>query len=577
MSVNPKQYVTIDNFSPGIYSAGSWPIYGTFTAAGPIMGAPVGSAQEVGTFKCVPTPDGKGLQPAPVGFGVTYEDDKTPASFTTGKIIGVSSRPASSEDDDYTLPLVMVALSHSGGPLTTFYILENAFSGDTFQAFTLGSIVGSTAGVCSGAITKLSLSATSPYLTAGEFVIAATFCTLSGNGETHIIPDPSTPTVLSSQQVIAEPARILGYQNRLIYLTKSYGGDSGPVWNGSTMTFYTRLKSLWDRINFTDPVNSDVVPTLQEQIFDPENRAGFGAFGPLNANTLLLVKADQGGVVVQGDIANPIVTSAPAIQGTGGLNVQSDFCELGMVYVSHMNGAWAWSGGANSQKISTQLRDDFFYCSVGQLSPSSIIDSAAFPPGWSVSCRKWADYLVVTNGYLYDLQTNSWWRLEDPDFAELMYFEPSGSNKYLWGTLTTVDFSATPEILWGIRYERHSFSEDWSWNSNPIPISSSPNQMAKVDEIIIEAQGIEGSTFVITARGFDGNTDGTTGTVTAPVTVTLPAEAENQPVKIRIPYSIECYNAIIKIVADSNTSLEAAPTLRAIHFGLDTGNLVAVQ
>lgn len=66
-------------------------------------------------------------------------------------------------------------------------------------------------------------------------------------------------------------------------------------------------------------------------------------------------------MVVNGDIEAPnSVLFLPGIEPTGDIYGMAAAAEAGLFYCSTHRGAWLWNGGNTSQKISRQLRDDFF-------------------------------------------------------------------------------------------------------------------------------------------------------------------------------------------------------------------------
>jgi hypothetical protein len=138
----------------------------------------------------------------------------------------------------------------------------------------------------------------------------------------------------------------------------------------------------------------------------PENPFGYGTVGSISAGELFLVKKRGGGVLVIGDIDAPSsVTYLPGVQPVGNFFGKGESCQLGFVYCSQGFGAWVWNGSNVSQKISNQLEDNFYDCTTDINMPST---------NYGFFVKRWGDWLLFSNNYVFSMVTNSWWKLNVP-------------------------------------------------------------------------------------------------------------------------------------------------------------------
>lgn len=182
------------------------------------------------------------------------------------------------------------------------------------------------------------------------------------------------------------------------------------------------LPDVYNCVSFTDPSipasGSNTTFGSQETFIDYDDPSSFGAWGTVTSGETMLIKTSSGGVLVTGDIYNPNVTLAPSVMGTNGMLGQACLSPLGLVYRSYANGVWVWSGGANATKLSPQLDD-----SVWPENNLSAYQTTAPKENWIGSGLSYPFFnvqfinnlLLFDGGFIYNLATNSWWRL--PPYA----------------------------------------------------------------------------------------------------------------------------------------------------------------
>jgi hypothetical protein len=149
--------------------------------------------------------------------------------------------------------------------------------------------------------------------------------------------------------------------------------------------------------------------TTQEPYFSmlvaEDSPSAFGTVGVVTIDQLLLVKHTGGGSLVAGDLDNPTHQRLPYIEPTGGLVHKGCHTPIGFVYGSP-NGIFSWQGGDATQRISPQL-DGFFW----DHTDGSADESYAGSRG---RMAYWNGYIFVPNNYIFDIETQSWWRAAVP-------------------------------------------------------------------------------------------------------------------------------------------------------------------
>jgi hypothetical protein len=554
-------YVQINDFRPGIYSK-SYKVVG-----GLAVPAPLGAAQLNGTFSCIALPTG-GLAPLPAitdTMSVPLPDTDVNATLGYFNVDGfmtfgpVGPGPGGRVDD---LFLGIEYLNVDGAHrIFTYYRVDPVSGTDPFPSDQLVQ-VSSTQNPISEQYMGMSfavsrMNPSSPFLTPGTPVVVTAWAPPGFAADQHVwaFPDPSEP---SDTEVIdlCVPNRptntgetnvgdILGHQGRIVmleYLTNAFGARAGD------------LIPTNEQISFSDPANSfdafgggsPYTIGIQQQVFAQEFPNGYGAWGSISAGELFLVKHQGGGVLVTGDIASPTVTRLPGVVSTGGMTCRAASTPLGLFYYARFSGVYIWRGADTSDKISQNLEDDFIFYSPG---PDKFVNTA-------VQIQEWADWVVTTNGFLYDTISGGWWRLDNPAtyipqwfgrgfFADDLYAIPCRLN----------NTTKTGAVR---KYNRRTPAHTYSWQSQPIP--RYVNRLAEEREYVLVAEGA--GTVVVSATNIDGSTGGT-----ETQTFTLPAQAASQQVRLRLPCLAKGYDITVKIVATGSGGSGAAPIVHSIAVG----------
>jgi hypothetical protein len=350
---------------------------------------------------------------------------------------------------------------------------------------------------------------------------------------------------------------IAGYQGRVVaFMNTLQVWPSGLIANN-------------ENICYTDPSNSDSIPSEQDIVLVPENPYGYSAAGSISAGELFLVKKFGGGAVLTGDMNNPNVVYLPGVQPGGGMpsnapqaNVQSPLfsnsffgqCASsmnGLYYCSGDNGAWLWNGGNSSSKISQQLNNNFY-----------------FDPSWQFAslgyyiCR-WGEYLMFSNNWMYHERLGSWWRIAQGSEASLkpyFWYGVGKENSTLYAS--PASFGAAPNAANYRLYDTFNIdtaNDSWQWTSQPIRVSE--NKEVSIREISIKAICPTSSTLcsiVVNIIDQAGNVN-ELNTITSMSNTGLPTV-------YRIPCGIRTQYATIQIQS-ANGSGAQAPSVYSIGIG----------
>ena len=348
------------------------------------------------------------------------------------------------------------------------------------NTMTLSNNVTVTSGPVTGTLGTPGLAGTSPSSTQtpGQPVIVfpnggPATATIASTGQLYMYPNPATPSTYSALPLItgagstwqSVTGQVLCYDNRVLCL-------AGVLYPYPAGTGFTTNEN----INFTDPPNS-VIYGDQMTVLAAEEPFGYGCGLSISAGELFIVKKRGGGIVVTGDIFSPNVTTLPGVQSTGGFYGRADSGLAGGFYCSLANGAWLWNGGSTSQKISTQLDDDFFLPSV-----YSTMGSGNY--GFFVQCI--GDKVYFSQNWMYDTRNNSWWKYH-PDAAQggvdLYYVNPV-SGPFIYAAPLSWSSSSTTNFLY--RFNLAQAEQHYQWNSLPIRLSTQ-DRVADVREVVIRA------------------------------------------------------------------------------------------
>jgi len=204
------------------------------------------------------------------------------------------------------------------------------------------------------------------------------------------------------------------------------------------------------------PTTTQAPPDYRSSIAGDENVNPIGTLGSIMAAELLVVKHGRGGVLMRGDMDNFEAVALPYIESTYGIVSQGVSTPIGFVYGSR-NGVFAWSGGQETKKLSTQI-DGYFWEHATDLVYTG--NQARF--GY------WHPFVCVPNDFLFNIESSAWWKIEDSsDTGRVKYSHyDTGS---LNGKLYAFPYMNTPgadPVVYS--YDPDVLRSSYSWKSLPL-------------------------------------------------------------------------------------------------------------
>jgi hypothetical protein len=563
------QWVVINDFRPGIHSK-----MRKAATAGTAIPAPLGAAQVSGTFKCIALPSGglTGLPKIGNTFSISLPDTDGNSKFGYFNINGFTSfgpigPPASNPSgfvDDFFLVVEYIVNTSPFNRTATYYRIDPIVGSDPFPVDTLKSITGITQSqntetyqASTFAITRMSN--TGPNFTnPGNPEVVTNYSPpgFAGNNHVWAFPDPAAPNTTVAVDLASGRAGgltnvgdILGHQGRVVmleYLTNSFGARSGD-------SIPTN-----EQVSFSDPANSYNTTTTigtQQEVFMQEYPNGYGAWGSISAGELFLIKHQGGACRVIGDLnAGVTVFRLPGVMPTGGVLNRAAATPSGLAYLSRYSGAYIWHGADTAEKISDQLEDNFFRYTPG-------------PDSLNIPCYQmewWNDWIVVSNGYLYDTKAGGWWRLDDPSTYTPHWYSRGyfGTDLYACPLRATNAAGAGSKTGFIRQYSTENTCAAYSWQGHPLPVTQ--DRRVDIRDLVLVAQGT--GTVAVTLTAADGTTQ----------TETFTVASNSQPQRLRPATSTAAgtttgtyaqgYNIVPKLVS-TGTGGNPAPVVHSIAFG----------
>lgn len=554
------EWIHIDDFTPGVYD-------GSFISlAEPKLSAPLGAADAINTWCCGALSAGLGLGPLPALTASEAYPNAMPGTSTEAFITGFIVNPGLDSAVD---ELIIIFEADDG---TDHYL--RAFS-DVPMGPSLNSILSVDAATQVGlfgspypAWTRMNVlgTGTPPPPPTLVFPAALDNDARGPDGHLYIYPPILAPTTYAVQDLI----------------TGTSGGDDNSSVTGQVVCYGSRVICLvginypWpagggintnEILNFTDPPQSSDYGN-QEDVITAEAPWGYGAWGTISVGELMLIKKNGGGVIVYGDIdAISSAIEMPGVQSVGDFVGKAAPGPLGLVYCSEQRGAWTWNGGNTAQKISNQLRDNFYDATT----PTGLESN-----NYGFSVAHWQDWILFSNNYLFNQDTGSWWQLYpgsgngnadtvghtfwwwcEGRFGNQMYAAPLN-----FGTAGGLNKN------WWYMFDAKTPAPHWQWTSLPIHVDGHADRRLDVRQLILRLSDPSSSgtaTATVTIGGF---TETTTTTIT------------NEPQEFRFNVGTGArgiQDIVIQVNGDNSTSGKSAPVLHSIDLGYQVRAGQAVQ
>lgn len=543
------QWLHIDDFSPGVYDGSH------ISTESPVVSAPLGAANAVGTFACASIPGGA-LAPLPALTTTTDYTPDFPGSVTTLYITGFIVTPQLNNGDYEIVTLF------EGDDGTDHYVIGLSYVPETASANTITGVTNSSATTSGGifgapypAFTRMSVSGDQPWPPVLVFPGAVSTDSSGTNGHLWVYPELLSPTSFTAQDLIVSGSSITGqvvcYGSRVLCLAGvNFDWPSGTGINTN------------ENINYTDPPLSDSYGE-QEDILGAETPWGYGAWGSVSVGQLLLVKKYGGAIMLYGDIGNPSsVIEVPGVEPTGDFVGSAAATPTGLYYCSQNRGAWVWNGGNTSTKISTNIADDFFDMQ------TDVIESN----NYGFFAYSWQKWVLFSKNMIFDTQSNAWWVIY-PNASAGTVGHLSGRDIFWW--CLTQDGNQilgaplampTANRTWFSTFDNTVPSPTWQWTSLPIHVVKDADRIVNVREVVIRASDPQNTGTCQVTVTIDGNAQ--TNSTTIGVT----------PTPMRFEFGIKTGQDIqITVLGNNTNGSDGAPIMHSIDIAYNVRAQLPVE
>lgn len=378
------------------------------------------------------------------------------------------------------------------------------------------------------------------------------------SGHTGIFPDDTNQYVNSTTYMPGDieddaasgglvwPDGLIAHQGRMVIFPLLVVG------NGSNSVYTTNEALYWTSVN--DATTLDQYLTGYFNVLAGwENPTGYGVMASLTANELLLVKQRGGGLIVRGDLTDYNATTLPYLRGTGlSMNIGAR-SPLGYMYPVDNGGVYLWQGGDTCQHITPSMNPNFWRPL--PWGPAGAADEDKTPNGWGhgwTQCCDWNEWTLFPNNWLFDSDTQGWWRIADPN--EMVVHRWSVENRNRWAYACPSGFrDESDPAVW--EFDLITPTRYYSWQSHPI--AHTIDRMMEVREVVMVATG----------RG------------TLRVTLTSSEEAEGQVLTflvdswekvttIRLPARLAGSHITFRIESEADDTPEGyAPLVHELRYG----------
>ncbi len=243
----------------------------------------------------------------------------------------------------------------------------------------------------------------------------------------------------------------------------------------------------------------------------------------------------------------------PGVQSVGDFVGKAASTVLGLVYCSEQRGAWIWNGGNVSQKISAQLRDDFYDATTA---------SGMQGNNYGFDVATWQDWIIFSNNFLYNPDTQGWWVLY-PSTGN-GNASVTGQTMWWWSQgrfgnqmyAAPLDFTTT-NLNWFYRFDNKVPAPHWQWQSLPIHVIKNADHVLDVRQVVVRLSDPSNSghaTATVTING------------TALATLTgIPLD----PLAYRLDAGVlNLQDIVVKITGDNAVS-GSSPILHSIDVGYE--------
>lgn len=545
------QFITIDDFRPGIQ-------HRTF-GVGDSTKSPPGAADPTATFRCRALPWG-GLGPLPK-LVQTKTADLPEADVADGRcrIVGMHvTGPMQSDDFQSTVLGVdnvelHVALEYHEDVGTDHHFIWQRYQiWRTTENITniYSTVVGHPGSYAvwyrPASFIDARLHATLATALGDLFVVCGwrPDDMDSTSNVWRIYPDPDVPAADGTQEILQvnESSILVQHQGRIISI------DSHVFNHGGAGYWIVNDQLVYTQVNLPTVEEDPPGTVVGVAVFTQGPVSGYGAACSASAQELLLVKHRGGATTVSGDIDDPTVFSLPGVMSTRGALTYGVWTPLGFVYGVNNGGIHAWGGGDTSEKLSSQLEDNFW-----QMRPADWTD---FDGKFDLS----GELLLCPNNWVMDITDKSWWRIEDPDEYQIFQWAASPQSAQFFGT--PVDFIEDGPIYY--RFDGEQLVSDYIWQSQYL--AATIDRVVDIREIRLRAMSPNGvSEVTVTLYDEDGHEQ----------VEVFQVESTTIPKLLRLPTSFK--GTGIKVKLEATTHGDVAPIIHELHLGYQQAQREAVH
>lgn len=537
------EVIVIDDFTPGIqrFSRGGY---------SPTFPLVRGSASS--SFRCYAQPE-VGLCPFPQYAATAFANNSTntytaitgmtslgAGAFGLGEFLVVGSQKFNGTAlSTFTLTAVVNPIVTSPLVLSTV-AYTSTYAGDAGMVF---NNLSSWFTVAAGPIYNVVAFSIDPLNVVANQLKWVTVPSWNSNANsltgTVAIPSGATPLTVGPTFVSSSRAGILGS-----LATEPSPGNIGPGFNHGVW-----LSDIQAPTNITGP-----------SFFAPSNSNFIGSWGSVSTGEFFIVFQGQGGAIIYGDVSFPTsVLNLPGVIGTGKAIGPAAPTSMGLVYPTDTAGVYVWNGSNTAEKISTQIPDDQV---IRSQYTADLFNASAFAPCLTHH-DVWNNWVMFANNWMYDIETNSWWQVEDPSIHNFQVHTGSHfSPRFFYSADGYV--TALNAILNVYMWDSTLPSTSYTWTSNPI---GNPGSRMSLQTVEIVASNPTATTATITVsptspvgQSLYGNQNNT-----QPAIFTIPPLTSGFRSSLRLGYTD--YNVCITILAQ-NSSTNGAPILHELSLGV---------
>lgn len=265
-----------------------------------------------------------------------------------------------------------------------------------------------------------------------------------------MFPDPDSFSAVGVENINSTRAYELafGHQGRSVALRQQGLPHSGAA------ILWSDNEEIW----YTD-TNTPAISLTVGQVFGEENPTGVSVCGSLNASEALFIKNVGGGYLIRGDIGDPTVIALPGLPRIGNFRQVGVSTPIGFIFGSRDGGIWAWAGGETADYLSPQLEPSFWYNL-----PQTDNDFTDFVGKFAY----WDEWILTPKNWIYDFQSHSWWRLEDPTVVNIQQWSLSVVENRVYGAVQHIT-AAGDAVVHG--WAKNDPADTFKWTSQPIPLA----------------------------------------------------------------------------------------------------------